>query len=90
MAKTSAMVSIKLTDKEKTILDRIPVAPKKISSKDLMREYYNGNEPLNAQTIINSRLRQLIRKLEMSTEKIRIMKSEQTGPNPIFFWIVKV
>lgn len=84
------MACIKLNEVERRLLGLIPVAPKRITSSDLVRSYYGGSDAeFNGQKIIVGRVSGLIRKQNAANfvdeDGWKVSKSDRSGPKPIYY-----
>lgn len=80
--------SIQYSPMERELFALIPLAPKRISSNDLVHARYGRrNIPHHARGIINSSIRNLRIKIKKNEEPFRLEKSDRAGPHPVFFWV---
>ena len=78
----------KLTDRERRLLDLVPLTGAPISSSDLVARYYVDEAmPFNARPIIISRMNGIMRKLNTSAAGAKLRKSKRNGPKPVSYWL---
>jgi len=64
----------------------LPLNGGRVSSRELLTQYYGAQPPLNARAILTNRLRGLAAKAEFANEPWRICKGPRAGPKPIDYW----
>lgn len=79
---------MKLSDREHALLALLPSDGTPVSTRELVQQYWaTDDEPFNARGIIGTRMRSIMRKLDHTRDKRRVLKSERRGPQPISFWV---
>jgi len=70
----------RLTDIEQGLFNLIPVEPKDITSKELVRQFYGDDPPFNGRKIVVGRVTGIISKLRFLNSEWTIKKSNRSGP----------
>jgi hypothetical protein len=82
------MSVIKLSPAEQRLLDIIPTDGSRVSTKDLLPRFYDGQDmPAYGQVVIGNHLRSLTAKVKRTRKLPRVRKSKRRGPHPIEVWI---
>jgi len=74
---------MKLSEKEKELLDALPISGRWVTSTELVEAVFGKEPPFNARGLLRSRLNSLAAKLErMGGKGPRVAKSARRGPYP--------
>lgn len=77
---------MKYTDRELRLLALVPTNGARVSTLDLVNGYYGSERPLNARTIVTSRMTGIMAKMAHAKDPLPLQKSRRTGPKPIEYW----
>jgi hypothetical protein len=93
MASTSVKLKVieyePYNEAEQRLFEMIPLAPDRIDSKSLTKNFYKGlrKKPRFEQNTIIALVNTLQWKVEQNREPFRVIKSEPRGPHPIEVWV---
>jgi hypothetical protein len=78
----------KYSRSEQLLLDLLLKTDDKISTTELLKDYYKGRDkPIYARQALTGTLQCLRRKVDQNREPFVIKRTFQQGPHPIKFWV---